>query len=67
MEESMNREIASTVRMSMLALVAVLGVPSAIYFGLQGPLGAGTANGLALVSSILLAVTVFVVFLWWHE
>ncbi|WP_121820501.1 hypothetical protein [Halostella salina] len=67
MVEQMNAEIEPTVRTGVLALVAVLGVPTALYFGLRGPLGAATANALALGSSVVLAVAAVAVLLWRGE
>lgn len=61
--KSTDVEIEPTICTSVLALVAVLGVPAAVYFGLQGPLGVGTANGLALGFSVVLALAVVVLLL----
>ena len=58
MMDSTKSEITPTVRGGVLALVAVLGVPAVLYFALRGPLGGSTANGLALGSSVAIAVVV---------
>lgn len=59
-------EIEPTIRIGVLTLVAVLGVPAAAYFGLCGPLSAGIATGFALGSSIVVALAVIALLLW-HE
>ncbi|WP_049898673.1 hypothetical protein [Halococcus agarilyticus] len=51
-------EIEPLIRTSVLAFVAVLGVPAGVYFGLHGSLDAGTANGFALGSSVIVALAV---------
>ena len=56
MEKNTNMEIERTIQTSVLALVVVVGVPAALYFGLRGPLGVGTANGFALGSSVVVAL-----------
>lgn len=61
-----NVEIEPTIRTGVLALVAVLGVPATVYFGLREPLSAGMANVLALGSSIVVALAV-VALLLWHD
>lgn len=64
MVEKTNVEIEPTIQTGVLALVAVLGVPVAVYFGLRGPLGAGTANRLALGSSVVVALAAVALLLW---
>lgn len=64
MGKNTNANIELAIRAGVLALVAVLGVPAAVYFGLKGPLSAGIANVLALGSSIVMALTVVALLLW---
>lgn len=63
MVENTNVEFGPAIRTALLALVAVLGVPTAVYFGLRGPLGAQTANGLALGFSVGIALAVIALLL----
>lgn len=64
MGENTNMKVELAIRTGVLALVAVLGVPAAVYFGLQGPLSVRVANVLALGSSIVVALTVVALLLW---
>lgn len=59
-------EIKPMIQTGVLALVAVLGVPAAVYFGIRGPLSAGMANMLAFGASIVVALAV-VALLLWHD
>lgn len=63
----MKVEIGPTIRTSLLALVAVLGVPAVIYFGFRGPLSAGTTNILALGSSVVIALALIALLLWQRD
>jgi hypothetical protein len=58
------RGIEPTIRASVLAPVVVLGVPAGVYSGPRGSLGAGTANGLALDSSVVVALAIVGLFPW---
>ncbi|QRV16660.1 hypothetical protein JMJ58_07250 [Haloterrigena salifodinae] len=60
-------DIGTMIRTGLLALVAMLGVPAAVYFGLRGPLDVGTANTLALGSSVTIALAIVALLLWQKE
>jgi len=67
MERNADVETESAIRTSVLALVAVLGIPAAVYFGFREPLGAGIANGLALGFSVVIAFAILALLLWSRE
>lgn len=67
MVENTNAEFEATIRTGILALVGMLGIPAVVYFGLRDPLGAETANALALGSSVVVAVAIISLLLWYEH
>lgn len=56
MKRSTETGFNTAIQISLLALVAVLGIPAIVYFGFQGAIGTRLANAPALSFSLISAL-----------